>query len=164
MPKQSEIPGLSEDTRGMFFEHYLFAPMSNFTEEDLYYIAKFFNIVFDENVDPPHTRHFDGKTFVPQEDITVTEFVDILTATEMRASDDVIKKLPKNLQEQFEDNLFVPYDDFGLQDLFDMLQRMMNFRLNTKEFNTLPKKMKRQFIIATRDGKHWRYGERVPSD
>jgi len=160
MTKQSEIPAL--DDHGMFFEQYLFAPLSNFNEEDLYYIAQFFNIVFDDDKEPPHERHFDGKTFVPQQDITVSEFVDILTATEMRASDDVIAKLPESLQDQFEDNMFVPYDDFGLDGVVELLQRMMNFRLGTKEFNILPKKMKRQFIIATRDGKHWRYGERAP--
>ena len=158
MTNQSDIPGMEH---GMFFEHYVFDPISNYTEEDLYHIVKFFNIEFEDDVEPPHTRHFDGKTFVPETDITVTEFADILTATNIAVDDDRMEKLPDELQNQFEDGKFVPFDDFGLEDLTLFLTKFMNFRLGTTEFNTLPKKIKRQFIVFTRDGKHWRYGDRT---
>ena len=62
MTNQSNIPGMDH---GMFFEHYIFSPLNNFVEADLYHIANFFNIVFDDDVEPPHARHFDGMTFTP---------------------------------------------------------------------------------------------------
>ena len=147
----------------MFFEYYVFDPLSNYTEEDLFHIAKYFNIVFDENVETPHPRHFDEKMFRPQKDITVAEFADILTAAEIAVDDATMRKLPENLQSQFEDGKFVPYDDFSLSDLTEFVTKLMNFRLGTPEFNALPQKMKRQFIVFTRDGKHWRFGDRPPA-
>jgi hypothetical protein len=160
MTKQSDIPGMEH---GMFFEHYVFDPISNFTEADLYHVVKLFNIKFDDKVEPPHQQHFDGKVFVPDTTITVIEFTDILTELGLVLADDILNKLPEELQTQFEDGKFVPFDDFGLDDLILFLTKCMNFRLGTTEFNTLPKKIKRQFIVFTRDGKHWRYGDRTPS-
>jgi hypothetical protein len=160
MTKQSEIPGMEHN---MFFEHYVFDPRSNFTEQDVYQIIQFFNIVFDDDVEPPHPKHFDGKVFKPTPDITVTEFADILTTTGISVPDDIMHKLPDELKDQFEDGKFVPFDDFGLPELIEFLTKLMNFRLGTEEFNKLPQHIKRQFIIFTRDGKHWRYGDRQPS-
>lgn len=160
MTNQSDIPGMEN---GMFFEHYVFDPISSYTEEDLYHIIQFFNIEFDENVEPPHPRHFDGKVFKPEPDITVAEFADILTVVGISVGDDVMLKLPQSLQDQFEDGKFVPYDDFELDDLTEFLTKLINFRLSTPEFNSLIPKMKRQFIVFTRDGKHWRFGDRPPA-
>ena len=160
MTKQSEIPGMEH---GMFFEHYVFDPLSNYTEEDLIHIVKFFNIEFDENVEPPHPRHFEEKVFNPKADITVKEFTDILTESGIAVDEKTMNKLPKGLQEQFEDGKFVPFDDFSLADLTEFMTKLMNFRLSTPEFNALPQKMKRQFIVFTRDGKHWRFGDRPPT-
>ena len=148
---------------GMFFEHYVFDPISNYSEADLFHIVKFFNIEFNEDEEPPHPRHFDSKTFVPVTDITAIEFADILTAAGISVSDERMAKLPKELQTQFEDGKFVPFDDFGLEDLTLFLTKFMNFRLSTPEFNALPQKIKRQFIVFTRDGKHWRFGDRPPT-
>ena len=160
MTKQSDIPGMEN---GMFFEHYVFDPVSNYSEEDLFHVVKFFNIEFNEGVETPHPRHFDGKTFRPEKDITVKEFADILTESDISVGDDIMQKLPKNLQDQFEDGKFVPFDDFALADLTEFITKLMNFRLSTPEFNALPQKMKRQFIVFTRDGKHWRFGDRPPA-
>lgn len=159
MTLQSDIPGMEN---GMFFEHYVFDPISNYTEEDLYHIVKFFNIVFDEGNEPPHTQHFKDNVFVPEEGITVKEFADILTATNITVPDDILKKLPESLQTHFDDGKFVPFDDFGLRDLTEFMTKFVNLRLGTEQFNTLPKKMKRQFIVFTRDGKTWRFGQRPP--
>jgi hypothetical protein len=159
MTHQSEIPGMEN---GMFFEHYVFDPLSNYTEEDLHHIVRFFNIVFDDNNEPPHPRHFEGKVFKPQADITVVEFVDILTATNITVTDDILRKLPKSLQYHFDNGKFVPFDDFGLSDLTEFMTKFVNFRLGTAQFNLLPMKMKRQFIVFTRDGKMWRFGQRPP--
>lgn len=160
MTNQSDIPGMEH---GMFFEHYVFDPISNYTEEDAYHIIKFFNIEFDEGVEPPHPRHFDGKVFKPETDITVKEFADILTEAGISVGNDIMNKLPQSLQDQFEDGKFVPFDDFGLSDLTEFMTKLINFRLSTPEFNALPQKMKRQFIVFTRDGKHWRFGDRPPA-
>ncbi len=160
MTNQSDIPGMEH---GMFFEHYVFDPISNYSEADLFHIVKFFNIKFDEDVEAPHLRHFDGKVFKPEEDITVKEFTDILTESGITVGDEIMQKLPKNLQDQFEDGKFVPFDDFALADLTEFMTKLMNFRLSTPEFNALPQKMKRQFIVFTRDGKHWRFGDRPPT-
>lgn len=160
MTNQSDIPGMDH---GMFFEHYVFDPISNYSEEDLYYIVQFIRIEFDEGTEPPHPRHFDGLLFKPAIDITVKEFTDILTEVGIAVREDIMNKLPQKLQDQFEDGEFVPYDDFGLADLTELFTKLMNFRLATAEFNTLPQKMKRQFIVFTRDGKHWRFGDRPPA-
>lgn len=160
MTKQSDIPGMEH---GMFFEYYVFDPISNYTEADLFHIAKFFNIKFDDDVEAPHPRHFDGKVFRPEKDITVAEFADILTGAGITVGDATMQKLPKSLQDQFEDGKFVPFDDFSLNDLTEFVTKLMNFRLSTPEFNALPPKMKRQFIVFTRDGKHWRFGDRPPA-
>jgi len=160
MTNQSDIPGMEN---GMFFEHYVFDPISNYTEADLHHIIKFFIIEFDEGAEPPHPRHFDGLVFNPEPDITVAEFADILTAVGISVGDDVMLKLPQSLQDQFEDGKFVPYDDFELDDLTEFLTKLINFRLSTSEFNSLIPKMKRQFIVFTRDGKHWRFGDRPPA-
>ncbi len=161
MTNQSDIPGMQD--HGMFFEHYILDPLTNFRESDLYHIVKFFNIEFEKDIEPPHPRHFEGKTFVPNTDITVVEFADILTATDITVEDNRLEKLPEKLKDQFEDGKFVPFDDFGLEDLVLFLTKFMNFRIGTTEFNTLPKKIQRQFIVFTRDGKHWRFGDRIPS-
>ncbi len=162
MTHQSDIPGMEN---GMFFEHYVFDPISNYTENDLHHIVKFFNIAYDEDndKDPPHPRHFDGKVFNPKDDITAVEFADILTSTNITVTDDILQKLPKSLQNHFDDGKFVPFDDFGLADLTEFMTKFVNLRLGTEQFNTLPKKMKKQFIVFTRDGKHWRFGDRPPT-
>jgi len=160
MTHQSDIPGMEN---GMFFEHYVFDPISNYTEKDLLHIVKFFNITFDEGVNPPHPHHFDGQVFTPKEGITVIEFADILTASNIKAPDDIITRLSEKLQTHFDDGKFVPFDDFGLTDLTEFMTKFVNLRLGTEQFNTLPRKMKRQFIVFTRDGKHWRFGDRPPT-
>ena len=161
MPRQSEIPGMEQ---GMFFECYVFSPLSNFTEEDLYFVLQHFDCSFEEGNEPPHPKHFNGQVFSPSEGITVAEFADILTAMNITVlSGDRMAKIPKGLREHFDDdNKFVPYDDFGLPDLLEFLTKFISFRLNTGQFNSLPKKMKRQFIVYTRDGRHWRFGDRIP--
>ena len=145
MTHQSDIPGMENR---MFFEHYVFDPISNYTEEDLHHIAKFFNIAFNDDAEPPHSRHFDGKVFVPKEDITVVEFTDILTKSGITVPDDIFQKLPESLQNHFDDGKFVPYDDFGLADLTEFMTKVMNLRLGTEQFNTLPRKMKSEFGYA----------------
>ena len=159
MAHQSEIPGMQD---GMFFEYYVFEPRTNFTEKDLYFIVQFIDITFDDGNEPPHPEHFNGQIFSPKQGITVTEFADILTAMNIRVSDDILARLPEGLRTQFEDNVFCPFDDFGLDELVEFLTKFVHFRVNTGQFNSLPKRMKRQFIIFTRDGKHWRFGDRQP--
>lgn len=159
MTQQSNVPGMAH---GMFFEVYMFDPLTNFTEEDLYQVLQFFDCKLNADVEPPCPRNFDGQDFKPQEDITVSEFADVLNAMEIVVSPDRLAKLPQELQEQFEDGTFCPYDDFKLSDLVSLLKDLLRFRLSTTQFNTLPRKMKRQFIVLTRDGKVWRYGDRRP--
>ena len=160
MTHQSDIPGMEN---GMFFEHYVFDPISNYTENDLIDIVRFFNIVFDDGNTPPHSQHFDNNVFSPKEGITAIEFADIMHATNITAPDDIIQKLPKRLQSHFDAGKFVPFDDFGFDDLTEYLTKFVNFRLGTEQFNTLSNKMKRQFIVFTRDGKTWRFGDRPPA-
>jgi hypothetical protein len=160
MTHQSDIPAMEH---GMFFEQYVFDPVSNYTEEDLIHIVKFFNIVFEDGNAPPHPRHFENNVFVPKEGITAIEFADILHATKQTVSDDIIQKLPARLQTHFDGGKFIPFDDFGFDDLTEYLTKFVNFRLGTEQFNTLSKKMKRQFLVFTRDGKTWRFGDRAPS-
>jgi hypothetical protein len=112
----------------------------------------------DEEV--PHPEHFDGKVFTPKEGITVAQFADILTAMKIMLPPSVVERLPKSLQAHFDTGLFIPYDDFGLKDLSEFMMKFLHLRLTTEQFNTLPKKMKRQFIVFTRDGKTWRFGDR----
>jgi hypothetical protein len=162
--REKDIPGLT-GTGGMFFEYYAFDPRSNFKEEDLGAILAFFDIVLAEDTPIPKSaqRHFQGKVFKPQRDITLNEFADILNIMGICYGDDILKRMPTSLQSHFdENNEFSPYDDFSLEDLLIYLSRVITFKLETHQFNTLPKNVKRQFIVCTRDGKSWRYGSRRP--
>ncbi len=160
MANQTELPGMQE---GMFFEYYVFEPRSNFKEKDLHQIVQHFDCIFAEGNEPPHPKHFNGQVFSPQPDITVAEFADILTAMNIRVAPEIIARLPESLRAHFdEDGMFCPYDDFGLSDLNNFLTKFLRFRLSTGQFNSLPKNIKRQFIVFTRDGKTWRFGDRIP--
>lgn len=162
MTEQANIPGLHES--GMFFEYYVFEPRTNFKEEDIHHVLQFFDITFeDQSSIPKNTRkHFDGAIFKPKEDLTVTEFADILKAMKIKlGSAQFLSKLPPKIQEHFNEELvFDPYDDFNLGDLNQFLQQFVHFRLTTEQFNQLPHSIKRQFIVFTRDGSTWRYGDR----
>lgn len=164
MTEQSAIPGLHET--GMFFEYYIFKPRNNFKEEDLHHVLQYFDITFHDLAKIPDSakQHFDGATFKPQQGLTVHQFADILKAMEIKLSEPkILMQLPEPLREHFNDDLvFDPFDDFALKDLNLFLEGFARLRLNTKQFNTLPRLIKRQFIIYTRDGKSWRYGDRRP--
>jgi hypothetical protein len=159
MANQDTIPGME---RGMFFEHYVFDPLPNFTENDLYHIAQLIDIMFDDGVTLPHPHHFNGRSFSPTLGITVVEFADILTAMNIRVSNDILTKLPNTLREHFDESRFCPYDDISLADMLEFFTRFLHLRISTGQFNSLPQRMKRQFIVFTRDGKSWRYGDRIP--
>ena len=157
------LPGLDES--GMFFENYVFVPRSNFAEGDLHHILQYFDITFNEGVEPPHVEHFDGQVFKPQKNITVVEFTDILIAMGLRIERPsiVFDRAPDDLKEHFDDDgQFEPFDDFTLQNLLDLLAKVLQFRIGTEQFNTLPMPIRRHFMVFTRDGKSWRYGTRRP--
>lgn len=160
MTSEAAIPGL---WKGMFFEHYVFDPRTNFKEADLHLIAGLIDIEFEHD-DFPHKKHFDGRKFSPKEDLTVAEFADILMAMKITVADEVLERLPKDVTEQFdEDGLFQPYDDFDLEDMNQFLTKLIKLRIPAEKFNTLPRHIQRQFIVQTRDGKSWRYGDRRPA-
>jgi len=165
MTKQKSIPGLHES--GMFFEYYVFEPRSNFKEEDLHHVLRYFDIKFeDESLIPVNVRqHFEGLVFKPTDKLTANEFADILKAMKIKlGSEKLLTRLPKTVQEHFNEELvFDPYDDFSLSDLNEFLLKFIHFRITTKQFNALPRNVKREFIVFTRDGKTWRYGDRRPT-
>lgn len=165
MTEQSSIPGIHES--GMFFEYYVFEPRTNFKEEDIHHVLQFFDITFEDEQRIPKTakKHFDGLIFKPKDDITVNQFADILQAMRITLGEPaILLKIPAKLRDHFNDELvFDPFDDFSLADLNQFLCGFIHFRINTEQFNKLPHKVKRQFIVFTRDGKNWRYGERRPS-
>lgn len=161
MAKQSDIPGL--DQTGMFFEHYEFDPISTFIEEDLVEIVKFIDITFNDGNVPPHPEHFTGQVFAPQRGITVTQFADILTAMNINIIPEALPRLPETLQSHFDDGKFCPFDDFDLAELNNFLTRFVRLRINAEQFNSLSNRLKKQFMVFTRDGKNWRFGNRRPS-
>lgn len=157
----SALPGMEH---GMFFEYYVFEPRTNFEEADLYYVLQHFDCAFAAENAPPHPHHFNGQIFSPREGITVDEFVDILVAMNIRVHNpSVLSKLPEQVRDHFnDDGEFAPFDDFNLRNLCDFLVHFVHFRMTTGQFNTLPKRVKRHFIVFTRDGQNWRYGDRRP--
>lgn len=157
------LPGLDES--GMFFEYYVLSPRENFAERDLHHVLQYFDITFNDDVEPPHLEHFDGKVFKPQKNITVVEFTDILIAMGLRIERPsmVFDRIPEALQDHFDDEgNFAPFDDFTLENLLDLLTKVFQFRLSTTQFNALPMPIRRHFMVFTRDGKTWRYGTRRP--
>ena len=161
MAKESDIPGLRN---GMFFEFFEFSPRSNFTEGDLHYILQFFGITMNEGAEIPHPRHFDGREFKPQVDITVAEVADILTAMDIQVSENGMNRLvPEELQGHFDDEgRLCPYDDITLEELLGLFTcKLFNVRLETDQFMTLPTRIKRHFIRHHRDGTKQRYGDRA---
>ncbi len=149
--------------KGMFFEVYFFEPLTNFTEADLHHVLQFFDITLDEGFESPHPRHFEDRVFKPAEDITVSEFADILQSIKLRIRGERLLKMPKEVTDQFdEDGYFGPWDDYTLEELNLLLNKLLRFHISTTQFNTLPRRIQRQFTIFTRDGKSWRFGDRRP--
>ena len=164
MTKWSEIPGV---VGGMFFEYYVFEPQTNFHEEDIVHIARFIDILYHEETPIPEgcERHFnEDKEFKPQDDLTLGEFTDILNGMKIQAQPEFLSKMPKGLQDHFDETgTFTPYTDFSFDDLKEFLVKFVRLRINAEQHNSLPeRRLKRQFIVYTRDGKTWRWGARVP--
>ncbi len=148
---------------GMFFEYYLFDPLTNFTEEDLAPLLNFFDVELNSEDKIPKSaiRHFEEKVFVPKEDITVEEFADILDAMDITINDDeTLSNLPDDMKAHFEKNIFRPYADFGLEDLKVFLSKVISWRFNTENFETLTPHLKRQFIVQSRSKAPYRWGSR----
>ena len=158
--KATDIPGVVD---GMFFEYYVYHPMASFREEYLPILLQHFDIVFDHD-DFPHKRHFEGREFKPQADITVSEFADILMVMKLRVEDEeLLKRMPEELQAHFnEERYFDPFDDFSIADCNLLLSHLLRFRLDMTKFNTLPGPLKRHFMVYTRQGHCWRFGNRRP--
>ena len=148
---------------GMFFEYYLFDPLTNFTEEDLAMLVKFIDIEFDSTDSIPESasRHFEERGFVPKDDITIEEFADVLDAMNITINEEeTFKQLPPNMQEHFEDKVFRPYADFGLEEIKIFLSKVITFRLDTNQFESLEPHLKRQFIVQSRSEAPYRWGSR----
>ena len=169
----NNLPGTIDN---MFFEMYTFDPLSTFTEKDVYYVLKFFDLIFESSVNIPNNlkQHFEftenGSVFKPLESITVDIFVDIMLLAKLNVSEEIYRSLNKNLQEHFQKNddsytswEFLPFDDFGIQDFKEFMVILVQFSLNKEQFETLTtKRLKRQFKVFNRNGKTWRWGSRVP--
>jgi len=148
---------------GMFFEYYLFDPLTNFTEEDLAILVKVFDVVLNSEDQIPENvqRHFDGRVFAPKDDITVDEFVDVLYAMDITInSEEAFKQIPASMQEHFEGNILRPYDDFGLEEVKMFLSKVISWRFDIKQFEPLTPHLKRQFIVQGRSGAPYRWGSR----
>ena len=148
---------------GMFFEYYLFDPQTNFTEEDLAVLLKSYDVTFDSEESIPESvrRHFEDRVFVPKDDITVNEFVDILDAQNITIHNaELLTQFPQIMQENFEGNVFRPYDDFGLQEVKLFLSKVISWRWDTKQFETLTPRLKRQFMVQSRNEAPYRWGSR----
>ena len=161
MSNQTSEPGLEG---GMFFEIYFFNPLTNFTEADLPAILKFYDMTLNEGTECSHPRHFDeNRVFRPQDDLTVSEFADILMDIDLRVHGDMLAKMPDEVAKQFDDEgCFAPWEDYTLAELNMLLTKVFRFRVSTTEFNTLPRRLQRQFMVYTRDGQTWRFGDRRP--
>jgi len=160
MTEPDETAGL---IGGMFFEYYLFDPLTNFTEYDLATLLKFFDVELNsvDKIPEIASRHFEEKVFVPKDDITVEEFADVLDAMDITINgDEALKNLPPGIEEHFEKNVFRPYADFGLEDLKVFLAKVVSWRFDIKQFETLTPHLKRQFIVQDRNGTPYRWGSR----
>jgi hypothetical protein len=148
---------------GMFFEYYLFDPLTNFTEEDLAGLLKFFDVELNsvDKVPEGAKRHFEGTVFVPKDDITAVEYADVLDVMDITINDkEALKQLPANILEHFEGSVYRPYSDFGLEDAKLFLSKVISFRLDTTQFESLSPHLKRQFIVQDRSGAPYRWGSR----
>lgn len=160
MTEQNEPIGL---VGGMFFEYYLFDPLTNFTSEDVVAIARFIDIAFesDDSIPEGTSRHFKDRVFVPEDDLTVDEYIDILAEMNITInSEEAFKQLPESMQEHFEETVFKPFADFGLEELKTFISKVVNLRLDTNQFEPLPKHIKRQFIVQSRSEAPYRWGSR----
>lgn len=148
---------------GMFFEYYLFDPLTNFTEEDLAVLLKFFDVELNsvDKIPEGTERHFEGAVFTPKDDITAVEYADVLDAMDITINDEeALKKLPENILEHFVGNEYRPDNEFGLEDAKLFLSKVISFRLDTEQFESLEPHMKRQFIVQDRGGTPYRWGSR----
>ncbi len=160
MTEQDEPAGL---VGGMFFEYYLFDPLTNFTEQDLATLLKFFDVELNsaDKISEIASRHFEERVFVPKDDITAEEFTDILNAMDITINDDeTLKNLPPGMKDHFEGNTFRPYADFDIEDLKVFLAKVISWRFDVKQFETLTPHLKRQFIVQGRSGTAYRWGSR----